>query len=85
MMEYRVLIKLFVPEIEDAYEVYIPVNKTVGEVSGLLNQLVNNLSGIYPLKVGVRLYNRYTGVLYNGNLLVRDTDIRNGTELVMIG
>ena len=83
-MEYTVLIKLYVPEIEDAYEAYIPINKTVGQVSSLLNQMVSNLSGAFPTDKKVSLYNRHTNVLYDRKMLVRDTDIRNGTELVMV-
>ena len=83
-MEYKVLIKLFVPEIEEVFEVYIPINKTVGEVSGLLNQLVHSLSDVFPLGGVMHIYNRRTNELYNTGLLIRDTDIRNGTELVMI-
>ena len=83
-MEYKVLIKLFVPEIEESYEMYIPINKTIGEISRSLNQLVNNLSGIYPAPKNVFLYNRHNNTLYSRNLLIRETDIRNGTELVLI-
>lgn len=84
-MEYKVLIKLLVPEIEDTYEAYIPINKTVAEVSQLLNQLVNNRSdGVYPIKESIHLYDRYTGTPYNMGMLVRDTNIRNGSELVFI-
>ncbi|MBR2753883.1 hypothetical protein IKD82_01840 [Candidatus Saccharibacteria bacterium] len=83
-MEYKVLIKLFVPEIEEIYEAYIPINLTVGEVSRFLNQLVNNASGVYPIKDNISIYNRRSGVLYIKDSLVRNTDIRNGTELVMI-
>lgn len=82
-MEYKVLIKLFVPEIEEIYEMYIPINKTVGDIAKCMDQLVNNISGIYPLQESIKLFNRHTGVLYSPNILIRDTDIRNGTELVM--
>lgn len=83
-MEYKVLIKLYIPEIEDIYEVSIPFNKTVYEVSKLLNQLVNNASGIYPIKTNISLYNRRSGAIYDRNKLIRETDIRNGTELIMM-
>ena len=83
-MEYKVFVRLFVPEIEDSYEAFIPINKTVGEITVLFNQLVSNLSGIYPQDKNIILYNRRTGVPYDRNLLIRDTDIRNGTELTMI-
>lgn len=82
-MEYKVLIKLFVPEIKEAYEMYIPINKTVGELTLLLCKLVNDLSKVYPIKDNACLCNRHTGIIYEKNYLVRDTDIRNGTELII--
>lgn len=82
-MEYKVLIKLYVPEIEEAYEMYIPVNKSVGEVSELLCKLVNDISKVYPEKKNASLCNRNTGTIYEKNSMIRRTDIRNGTELVI--
>ena len=83
-MEYKVLIRLYTPEIEDTFDMYIPINKTVGEAAKLMNQIVCNLSPSYPMKERPSIYNRNTGMKYNENFLVRDTDIRNGTELIMI-
>ena len=82
-MKYKVLIKLFVPEIEETYEMYIPINKTIGEISELLSKLVNDLSKVYPIKKNACLCNRYTGIIYEKQYLIRNTDIRNGTELII--
>lgn len=82
-MEYKVLIKLYVPEIEETYEMYIPVNKYIGEICELLCKLINDLSKVYPLKKNACLCNRYTGVIYEKNTIIRQTDIRNGTELII--
>lgn len=83
-MEYKVLIRLYVPEIEQNYEVYIPINKTISQVLVLLNKLVNNVSGeTYPIKNNLKLYNRRTFEQYQLDSVIRNTNIRNGTELVM--
>ena len=82
-MLYKVLIKLYVPEIEETYEIYIPINKTVGELSLLLTKLINDLSKSYPIKNNARLCNRYTGNLYDRDLTIRNSDIRNGSELIL--
>lgn len=83
-MEYKVLIRLYVPEIEQSYEVYIPINKTVSQVLMQLNKLVNNASGeAYPVKTNLKLYNRRTFEQYQLDTVIRNTNIRNGTELVM--
>ena len=83
-MEYKILIKLFLPELEQSYEMYIPVNRTVGQVIELMNKVVNDITlNIYPVKEGLQLMNRRDNTLYDYNELIRNTSIRNGTELVM--
>lgn len=83
-MEYKVLIRLYVPEIEQNYEVYIPINKTISQVLVLLNKLVNNVSGeTYPIKNDLKLYNRRTFEQYQLDSVIRNTNIKNGTELVL--
>lgn len=82
-MEYKVLVTILVPEIEKNFEIYIPVNKTIGEVMKLINKLINeSTSGIFPMKNNFALCNRFTNEVYSFNKFVRDTDIRNGTQLV---
>jgi len=83
-MEYKILIRLYVPEIEQDYEIYIPINKTVSQVSVLLNNLINNISGnVYPTKKKIKIYNRRTLEEYNPKEVIRNTNIKNGTELVI--
>lgn len=82
-MEYKVLIKLLVPEIEKTFEIYLPVNKTVGDVCKLINKLINETtSGVYPIKDKVALCNRFTSEFYSHEKYIRDTNIRNGSQLV---
>lgn len=82
-MEYKVLVKVFVPEIEKTVEVYLPVNRTISEVCKLLNKLINEISsGAYPIKENVALCNRITSEFYTSSMYVRDTNIRNGAQLV---
>ncbi len=84
-MEYKVLIKLFLPEIEQSFDMYVPVNKSIGQVMTLLNKAVNSESAnIYPIKNNIRLINKRTFQVYEQTALVRDTDIKNGTELILI-
>lgn len=82
-MLYKVLIKLYVPEIDEAYEMFIPINKTIGEISFLLCKLVNNFSKVYPIRNNTRLVNRVTGEIYDRNITVRESNIRNGSQLII--
>ncbi len=82
-MLYKVLIKLYVPEIDEVYEMYIPINKTVGEISCSLTKLINNITKVYPVRNNTRLLNRDTGQIYERDITIRESDIRNGSQLVI--
>ena len=78
-MEYKVLVTILVPEIEKNYEVYLPVNRAIGDVCKLINEDTN---GVYPITNTIALCNKFTSELYPYEKLVRDTNIRNGSQLV---
>jgi hypothetical protein len=83
-MEYKVLINLYISEIEENYEFYIPVNKHVDEVISILNKAVNEITyGVYPIKENLELVNRRTGEVYEKGAYIRNTSIKNGTQLVI--
>ena len=83
-MEYKVIVKLYVPEIEKTYDVYIPVNQTVAQVCILLNKMINEItSNRYPMKEYMNLSNRRTSQIYEPSAYIRDTDIRNGSQIVL--
>ena len=84
-MKNKVLIELIVPDIDEKYNSYIPINKKVGNVIVLLDKAVKELTnGIYNGSNKTCLYNRLTGEKYLTNTLVRETNIRNGTSLILI-
>ena len=83
-MEYKVLVTLIVPEIEERYEIYLPINKYIGDICLKLSKIVNDLSKVYPIKNNGIIFNANTGVLYDSKTLLRNTDIKNGTELIFI-
>jgi len=83
-MEYKVLIKLLVPEIEEKYEIYLPVNKYIGDICYKLSKIIGDLSKVFPEKKNGILFNAITGMPYDANVLLRNTDIKNGTELIYI-
>ena len=71
-MEDKVLVTIIVPLIEKKYEVFLPVNKKIGEISSLLAKgLVDVSNGYYIVTNKEKFYNRIT-------------DIRYGTQLVFM-
>lgn len=84
-MKNKVLIELIVPDISEIYNVYIPINKKIGNIIELLNKAIGEISeNNYVGSNKTSLYNRKTGNKYSVNVLVRETDIRNGTSLILL-
>ena len=81
----KVLVKIFFLRIDKQYEVWIPLNKRIYDVIVLLLRGVNELhDGIYKLEEIPILYNRATGEHYDLNSIIQSTNIKNGTELLVI-
>lgn len=80
----KVFIKLRVPEIDKEYDLYLPVNKKIGNIIILLNQAVCELSnGEMELSDSNKLFNEKTLETYSPDVLLLNTNIRNGTVLVL--
>jgi hypothetical protein len=84
-MDNKVLVKLLVPEIEKEYDIFLPVNRKIGNIIIMLNKAVNELSkGEYPIADNDGLYNADTKELYEADKQLIKTNIRNGTKLVLL-
>lgn len=81
----KVLIKLYIPIIEEQYDVWIPLNKRIYNVINLLVKAVREFTGGYynPSKMP-NLFDKVTSLPYDINLTVKESDIKNGTELILI-
>ena len=84
-MKNKVLVELVVPEIESVYDVYLPINKRIGNIITLLNKAVSEFTnGCFVGTESTALYNRDTSFKYKMNDLLYNTDIRNGTTLILL-
>lgn len=84
-MKDKVLIKLIVPEIDETYDLFLPINKKIGTIIKLINKAVFDLSvGDYKGSTNNFIYNYDTGDRYDINLLLSETDIKNGSKIVLI-
>lgn len=81
----NVLIKLYVPMLEEIYDVWIPSHKRIYNVIILLVKAINefNNNSYKPSEMPM-LYDKLTAEVYDVNLKVIDTNIRSGTELILL-
>lgn len=84
-MKNKVLVEIIVPEIEAIYDIYLPINKRIGSIIMLLNKTVSDLTnGCFVGSKYTALYNKDTSTKYDPSALIYNTDIRNGTSLILL-
>ena len=81
----KVLIKVYVPKLEEIYDVWIPVHKKIYNVIFLLVKAINEISNneYKPDKIPL-LYDKLTAEEYDVNISIKDSTIRSGTEVILI-
>jgi len=81
----KVLVTVNVPSLETKLDMFIPVNKKIHTVIGMMKKSLFELSGgTFSLNKVYILYNTETGVSYDMNVLVRNTDLRNNSKVVLL-
>lgn len=85
MNKNKILIELEIPLIEKKYDLFVPINKKVGTVKTLIEaSLVELTDNAYMPKEESNFYSKETGEIYDVNKNVRDTDLKNGSRILLI-
>lgn len=82
----KFLITVIIPTIEKEYDVYIPNNKKMGTIKKYLLKAIFELSSNNFSKNSeeVRMIDRNTGIEYDNNMYVKDTEIKNGSKIIIM-
>lgn len=82
----KYLISVFVPTIEMKFELYIPNNKKVGTIKNHILKCISILSDNTFNKSSevVRMSDKENGKEYDNNLYIKDTNIKNGTKIIIM-
>jgi len=83
-MKNKVLIKLILPEFDIEYDVFIPVNELMWKIKILLIAALEDIFKISLSQKEFYVINKENCKIYDNNEIVINTDIRNGTELILI-
>lgn len=80
----KILVNLYVPLIEESYEIFIPNNKTIGGAIELICKVLNDWNEEHFKLISYNLYNQETGEIYNKESTIKDSNIVNGTKLILV-
>lgn len=81
----KILINLYVPNLNQYYDLFIPVNEFIWKINKLVVKSISDLSdGKLLMNQNYVIANIETGKIYDNNDIVINTDIRNTTKLALI-
>lgn len=84
-MKNKILIELEIPLVEKKYDLFIPINKKIGTIKKLIENSLKELTDTnYEIREDTNLYSKDTGEIYDVNKTVRDTDLKNGSRIILI-
>ena len=81
----KVLVEVYVPAAEKAFDVFLPVESKLYEVVFLLAGIMTELSeGYFAAASDTILCDRKTGTILNINSSVDENSLTNGSKLMLI-
>jgi len=84
-MKNKVLVKLIIPEIDCSFDTFIPTNELIWKIKKLLVKAISDLTDqSLDIQKNYILLNQESGQIYQNNITVYETDIRNATELILL-
>ncbi len=83
-MDFRVYVIVEIPLIEKRYELLVPIDRRIHDLILLLKNNIPELSINYYENRLPYLYNKNSGELYDMNLVIKNSNIKMGTRLVLI-
>lgn len=73
------------PMLDESFNCFIPVNEVIWKLKKLIIKSISDLSGLsLDMRADYVMINKDNGRIYKSNEIVINTDIRNGSEIVMM-
>ena len=75
----KILITVYVPFLNEKYDLFIPINKKIGTIKQILVNSINEMSGYSLVPKKYKLYEKSMSRLLDNNLYVNASNISNGS------
>ena len=84
-MKNKVLVKVYVPSIDEEYEIYIPTNESIKKVLELIVKSVYELSDSnLDQETKHYILDPDTSSTYTNDQIIRDTNIKNSKKIILV-
>ncbi len=84
-MNRKILVEVYLPQAGISFDVFIPTDSRMSEVTALVSEALSALSGgRFRGDSDTVLCDRDTGMIYNMNMEIAELPIENGSRLMLI-
>lgn len=83
-MDFRVYVIIEAPILDKKYELLVPIDRRIHELITTLKKTIPELSQNYYNNHSPQIYNKASGEIYDMNLIIKNSNIKTGTRLLLI-
>lgn len=84
-MSNKIIIKVYVPALNDCYDVFIPINITIKNLTKLIiDSIVEISNSEFRPNDKIRLYFKDNGEVIDNSKLIKETNLRNCSKVILI-
>ena len=84
-MKNKVLTEIYFAQLDEKFNIYLPLNKNIANIIELICKAITEYKRINNIDYKkLSLYNHETSIKYTPDLLIKDSNIRNGMRLILM-
>ena len=83
-MEFRVYVIVEMPILDKKFELLVPIDRRIHDLISVLKKAIPELSEDFYERREPVILSKTTGDVYDLNVVIKNTNIKNGTRLILI-
>ena len=83
-MDFRVFVIIEIPILDKKYDLFVPIDRRIHDIIKSIKESDKELTRGYYKDRKLNLYNKSNGKIYDLNVIIKNSDIKMGTRLVLI-
>ena len=84
MDDFRVFVVIEMPILDRKYELFIPIDRRIHDIIRILKNTIPDLSNDYYENNEPNIYSKSSGEIYDMNLIIKNSNIKMGTRLILL-
>ena len=83
-MDFRVYVIIELPILDKKYELLVPIDRRIHDLITVLKKAIPELTSDFYERRDPVMISKTSGELYDMNVVIKNTNIKNGTRLILI-